>query len=237
MARHYTIRNPEEFSKHRSEAIKKLISEGRWFTETHCNALSKARRNRVIPPTSILARRRMSLSHKVRCSAPNVRAKMSINAKLLWQNPEYREKVIKAAAEGQRRRWAELDERAKSRVVRSLRLSQRVKPNKLEVLLQNLLNNNFPNEWRYVGNGEVVMGCKNPDFINVNGKKQIIELFGDYWHGEDRTGNSAEKEIESRESIYKQYGYDTIVVWEHELSDELYIINKIKDVFYAVKEF
>lgn len=58
---------------------------------------------------------------------------------------------------------------------------------------------------------------KNPDFTNCNGKKKLIELFGDYWHkGEDP---------QDRINIFKKFGYDTLVIWESELKD----INKVKN--------
>ena len=83
-------------------------------------------------------------------------------------------------------------------------------PNKLEkTLIKVINNNNLP--FKYSGNGEIWLGNRNPDFINVNGKKQVIELFGTYWHplfdGVKRTEH------------YKQYGFDCLVIWEDEMKD------------------
>ena len=65
----------------------------------------------------------------------------------------------------------------------------------------------------------MVLGGKVPDFVNINGKKQVIELFGDYWHGEKRTKKN--KETAEREKIehYAQFGFGCLVVWECELKD------------------
>ncbi|GAG86724.1 unnamed protein product, partial [marine sediment metagenome] len=58
-----------------------------------------------------------------------------------------------------------------------------------------------------------------PDFINIDGKKQIIELFGTYWHNVF--------DIAKVTNIYKQYGFNTLVIWEDELSNENRVVAKI----------
>ena len=50
-------------------------------------------------------------------------------------------------------------------------------------------------------------------------KKQIIELFGNYWHKEE--------DICLREKIYAQYGYNTLVIWEKELKYQNKVLDKI----------
>lgn len=74
--------------------------------------------------------------------------------------------------------------------------------------------------FRYVGGGEVWLGNRNPDFINANGKKQIIELFGVYWH-------SLFDEAQRKEH-YKQYGFNCLVIWEDELAALSKVQRKIK---------
>jgi len=83
------------------------------------------------------------------------------------------------------------------------------KPNKLEVQFSEFLNLYFPSEWKYVGNGDLIIGRKCPDFVNINGKKQLIELFGNYWH--------KNKDSNTRIKFYKQYGFDTLVLWEADI--------------------
>jgi len=92
-------------------------------------------------------------------------------------------------------------------------------PNKIESVLINLLSlNGLP--FKYVGNGEVWLGNRNPDFINTNGKKQVIELFGTYWH--------PIFDVADRIEHYKQYGFDCLTIWEDELSDSDKVLTKIK---------
>ena len=113
----------------------------------------------------------------------------------LWQNPEFAKKMIKS--------W-------------------KLQPNKPELLLQSILQELYQNDFKYVGDGEVIIAGKCPDFINVNGKKQIIELYGDYWHRNDNP--------EDRIKIFEPYGYKTLVIWERELKD----VNKVKE---KIREF
>jgi len=85
-------------------------------------------------------------------------------------------------------------------------------PNKREIELEEVLEKLFPGQWKYVGGGEVVIGGKCPDFINVNGRKQIIELFGEPWHKADNS--------EERISHFGRYGYSTLIVWVKELKSK-----------------
>lgn len=57
--------------------------------------------------------------------------------------------------------------------------------------------------------------------MNVNGRKLIIEMFGDYWHEGD---NPAE-----RARIFASFGYQTLVVWEKELKDVPNVTARIKE--------
>jgi G:T-mismatch repair DNA endonuclease (very short patch repair protein) len=93
------------------------------------------------------------------------------------------------------------------------------RPTKPESQLSKLLTtNNLP--YRYVGNGEVILGGKNPDFINVNGQKKLIEVFGTYWHDPF--------DIAERTEHFRQYGFNTLIIWEDELKEPEKVVAKIK---------
>lgn len=98
-------------------------------------------------------------------------------------------------------------------------------PNKAEKLLDSLLQDNFPGEWRFVGDGKVIIDGLCPDFINCNGKKKIIELFGEYWHKERNIRYNYTEE--GRTEIFGQFGYGLIVIWSGELKDPNAVIEKI----------
>jgi hypothetical protein len=93
-------------------------------------------------------------------------------------------------------------------------------PNKAETKLDGILQKAFPNEWKYIGDGKVLIEGYSPDFININGKKQIIEMFGDYWH--------KGQNLQDRIDLFNKYGYSCIVIWECELADPVLVIQKIK---------
>ena len=98
-----------------------------------------------------------------------------------------------------------------------------LKPNKPEKLLNQLLKLLFKKDYKYVGNGKVILVRFNPDFINVNGQKKIIELYGDYWHNKPDYKKRDKRRLKS----YTKLGYRTLIVWEHELKDLDYTVGKL----------
>jgi len=104
---------------------------------------------------------------------------------------------------------------ARNKQWNAIRKALNLKPNKPEKLLNKILYKLFPREYKYVGNGKVLLNGFNPDFINVNGQKKIIERYGDYWH----TVKGAKEKDKRRIKTYKKYGYKTLVIWEHELEE------------------
>jgi len=120
--------------------------------------------------------------------------------KKLWQNEKFREKVTRAIFK-----------------------ASKIKPNKPEKKLNRLLQKLLPEKYRYVGAGQIILGGFNPDFINCNGQKKIIELYGNYWHN-----LPAYKKRDKRRLVtYKKYGYKTLVIWQYELKDMNRLIEKI----------
>ena len=67
----------------------------------------------------------------------------------------------------------------------------------------------------------------NPDFININGEKKVIELFGEHWH------DTEEKGQENRINKFKQFGFDCIVIWGKELKDKNWEHNILNKIGYA----
>lgn len=146
--------------------------------------------------------RKRNKGHLGKTHTKEAKEKMSQAHYKCWEDSNYRENQLKAIFKG-----------------------SNIKPNKPEKILNKLLNHLFPNEYRYVGNGQVLIGGKCPDFININEQKKIIELFGDYWHSKKVTGLKKKEHRKQRQEHFAKYGYKTLVVWEHELKD----INKLKN--------
>lgn len=111
--------------------------------------------------------------------------------------------------------------------VRKQMISRQVRPNGAELFLDSILQNHFPDEWKYVGDGGLIISGLCPDFVNCNGKKKIIELFGEYWHlKKGKVKPTGTEEV--RKKIFKELGYDTLFIWESELVDEQKLIEKIR---------
>lgn len=73
--------------------------------------------------------------------------------------------------------------------------------------------------FKYVGDGQIWIGGINPDFVECNGKKIAVDIFGDYWHTPlFRQSAIHESYTETgRTTILKQYGWKLIVIWQSEL--------------------
>lgn len=97
-----------------------------------------------------------------------------------------------------------------------------MKPNKTELELQKIIDDaNLP--YKYVGDGSFTVGWMNPDFVNVNGKKEVVELFGCYWHGCQKCYPNGgvggiKNNRQQRVAAFKRYGFNCKVIWEHELN-------------------
>jgi G:T-mismatch repair DNA endonuclease (very short patch repair protein) len=113
----------------------------------------------------------------------SVKQAQSVLAKKCWKDPEFITKQMK---------------------------SRNVHPNKPENQLIDLFGFlSLP--YKYTGDGQFILGGKCPDFVNVNGQKKIIEMFGDFWHKDENPND--------RMAIFEPFGFKTLVIWEHELKD------------------
>lgn len=121
--------------------------------------------------------------------------RMRKSAKALWQDEEHV------------RKWFKANQRH---------------PNNIEDLVDGILQRNRPNEWKYNGNFEVgvTIGGMIPDFVNVNGCKAVIEVFGDYWHDETKRDINWKYTEFGRKAAYSQLGYKCTVLWETDLLKE-----------------
>jgi hypothetical protein len=110
--------------------------------------------------------------------------------------------------------------------------SLQLKPNGAELYLDSVLQNNFPDEWKFVGDGNCIINGLCPDFINCNGKKQIIEVFGEHCHKDKKCFAGKETPYrqteQGRKEAFAELGYSTLIIWWSELADEGQLIQKIK---------
>jgi len=134
-----------------------------------------------------------------------------------WGKPHTQNSLKKMSQRG-KERWLD------SEYVQKQIKSRGARPNKKELWLEAFIKNlSLP--YRYVGDGEFILGGKCPDYLNTNGQKKLVELFGDYWH----------KDEDSQERIdyFAQYGFQTLIVWEYELESQ----DKLKEKLLSFDRF
>jgi len=95
-----------------------------------------------------------------------------------------------------------------SKFVEKQRQIRGVSPNKSEALLLSVLNRLAPGQWKFVGDFQLNVNGKFPDFVHIS-KPLLIELFGEHWHTPD--------EVEPRIQLFKKSGYQTLILWDYEL--------------------
>jgi len=147
----------------------------------------------------------------------------SARAKYLMDNDiEYRERYC----EMRKQVWANKSDEDRAKHISNSIKASHVFPNKVEQYIMSVLDFAFPNEWKYVGSGEVIIGRMNPDFINTNGQKKVIEVFGDYWHSEEVVGRDKKHEEQHRIDRFKDYGFQALILWETDIYNNMTKVRK-----------
>jgi len=111
--------------------------------------------------------------------------KQSQAMKKRWQDKEYRENVISTSLKGLLKRPTSLERQ----------------------MIRLIEQHNFPLE--YTGNGAFLIGYKNPDFVETNGRKKCLEVTNSYFHDE--------KWVEQRRKHFRRWGWDCLVVMDYEM--------------------
>jgi len=107
-------------------------------------------------------------------------------------------------------------------------------PSKQEVTIAELMESNFPGEWKHIKKNFVKIAGYNPDFVNARGKKKLIEYNGCYYHCCQSCGYDDRDDIRCQDSekqkAYKENGYECLVLWEHDKEDE--VIEKVENFIF-----
>jgi G:T-mismatch repair DNA endonuclease (very short patch repair protein) len=195
--------------KHTKEAIEKMraAATGRKHTEESCKKMSAAHSGVKL---STEHRARMSAAAKRVMANPEARAKISAAVKGYKHTPEACAKMTAALL----RNYRDPVHCAK------MRAAWNRKPNKPEISLLALLEELYPGEWKYTGDFSMTINGKCPDFVNSNGQKKVIELFGDYWHQGD--------DPKERAKMFAPLGYTTLVIWQSELKNKKKVVGRIR---------
>ena len=93
------------------------------------------------------------------------------------------------------------------------------RPNKPETLVADLLDRMFPGEYRYTGGGGFVIDGLIPDFVNVNGQKKVIEVFGETYHNPKTSPRPVGKRSTElgRRTAFAAFGYEMLIIWSKEI--------------------
>ena len=198
--------------RHSEETKAKLraINKRRYFSEEHREKIGIALRGR---PHSEEHNAKMIKGLKGRRLSPGTEIKKgqrisprteltSEKVKSWWKDPDYRARVIAG------------------------RLKNRRPTGPERKLIKIIERHNLP--FKYTGNGSFILEGLNPDFVESNGRKIAIDVFGDYWHT-----LKADKESyteQGRKAIFEKYGWKLIIIWEKEINSltEEEIIARIK---------
>jgi len=202
-------KNPEfkkEMSKKISKSLKEVFKKkenhpcyGRKITEKHLEKLAEGRRkSEKCKYRSKEWSKKIALANKGKRGVKHsekTKKQISKIMKLKWQDPEYKEKQIKAILKGLFKR-----------------------PTSLEQKLINLIKKHkLP--YKYAGDGSFTIGFKCPDFINTNHQKICIEVrskevcrvFGK---------SSPKKYKEKQIKHYAKYGWKCFVIWPENLKNK-----------------
>jgi len=191
--------------KHQTEETKQKIREGNiayWSEPVH-RAIRSQQVSKLWQDSEY--RRQQKESHTITYSDPTFRKGAKQRNARLWQNPEYV------------RRWMK---------------SNKIKPNGSELRLESILSQVAP-DFRYNGDFSlgISIGGKIPDFVNINSRKQVIEMFGCFWHRCPvcSKGKSSSRKNDEKQTIrkYAKYGFSCLIVWEHELNSMNTLIERI----------
>ena len=91
--------------------------------------------------------------------------------------------------------------------------------------------NNLP--FKYTGDGTFRIGRLNPDFVEVNHKKVLIEIMGHYWHSPLFNKNVPNYALlKYRKSYYKKHKWIPVFIWDTDLlreDAEQFVLNKLKE--------
>jgi len=170
------------------------------------------------------SRRKMSESHKDKHISPATEFK---KGHLPWNTgrkrgpmPEVVKRKISAALKGRKPKNYDL---LRSAEIVKKSLIRRT-PSALEVEFQKIIDH-YQLPYKYVGNGILIIEGKNPDFVNTNGEKILIEVYARYY--KRRHIDDLEQWKKDRSACFAEYGWRTIFFDETQVREK-YVLRTLK---------
>jgi very-short-patch-repair endonuclease len=94
----------------------------------------------------------------------------------------------------------------------------------LEIKMNDILiKNNLP--YKFVGNGKFFIENKNPDFVNINGKKIAVEVY--YKKHKERFRGNVDDWKKERSKLFAKYGWKLLFFDELQVNNDFVIKNLI----------
>jgi len=196
-------------------------------------------------------RKRHSEMRKQYCSGEKYRREFSDRMKQYWRDETFRRKTTKAI----KRRWEDEDFRARWRKSHKAAISSREYRESAAIRMkqlwqddefvmkvfdginrrpnipESLINTITPSNIKYTGDGSFWRTLpsgrhSNPDFIvePIEKTRKVIYHHGIFWH-RDELHDRGETLI----NLWKEIGYDCLVIWQDELADLDKVLAKIAD--------
>jgi G:T-mismatch repair DNA endonuclease (very short patch repair protein) len=136
-------------------------------------------------------------------------------------NKHHTKSSLKKISKTMKKLWNKSGNR--DRFIKAQRRGMQIYPNKPEKILIKLLTK-ISKDYKYTGNGSLIIDGFNPDFVNINGQKKIIEFYGTYWHKRPEVISRDIRRIKS----YHKYGYKILIIWEQELKNINKLLRKLE---------
>lgn len=195
--------NHPMFGKHPSEETKKKLSE------TH-----KGEKHYLFGKhLSKETRRKMGEAKKGKHPSEKTKRKMSESKKGKYVGKN-NHMFGKHLSEETRRKIGKASSNVSKETIK--KMLKRNPMSSLEIKMNNILQtNNLP--YKFVGNGEVIIGRKCPDFVNCNGEKTAIEVY--YRKHKKLFRGDVEIWKKERSEIFAKYGWKLLFFDETQVNE------------------
>jgi len=223
----------------RKESTRRTVKE-RGYTFSG-EAIEKIRKSKIgdkNPAKRPEVREKMKKVSKEVQNRPEVKERSRETAIKQWEDPEVREKTIKTLKIVQNRPevkekhrnfmvecWKDPEYREKQ--IRAIFKGMNRKPSKLEDRLLSFFEK-YNLDFKYSGTGALIVGGKVPDFYFFLFKDKLVEVGNIDCYRVFKPNITKQKYTRSRKKHFAKYGFQTLVIWDEELSNEAILLARVK---------
>ena len=224
---HLSGENHPNYGKHLTDEAKQKLSlanKGKTISKEHREIISMSKKGRNNP---MFGRKGVKHPRYGKLNTEATRRKISKANKGRVQSKE--------EIEMRKRYYNEHPEAREAARVRRRSMKIPKHHTKPELIFEEICkSNNLP--FHFVGDSQLWIGKGrkklNPDFCELNGKKVVVEVLGDYWHSPLLRRNTPEYQtLPYRKNHYEKYGWIPVFIWESDLvreDVEQFVLNLLK---------